>query len=189
MPKGQKANPEDAEAQLWGSAVQLGLRLTGRHSHMLGLVRDWLAKQSLIEYEGHSSSGPEAAKTDTTLARFILESAIENLYADYELDKLIDHAAELWSKETYEFGEDYPADLNDAEVQRQLMYGSKEKSGIGTGYPNELIERVVGLGQERWRRKGAGQGSSLVDGQKLMDRVNKSYPESPDDNKQEIVPF
>ena len=96
---------------------------------MLSEVREWLAEKALVEYDGHSGSSVEVAKTDTSLAGFLLKAAIENLYADRLIDMLITEAAAIWSKENMvnEFGEVEPID---ADCVRMLL---KQVSEVAAG--------------------------------------------------------
>ena len=180
MPKAPKNSSDDPDAALWGPSVQLGIRLTGRQDHMLSAVREWLAKKPIIDLDGKTGVGPEVAKTNTTLARFLIEGALENLYADLQIDQLIDHAALLWSQERhYEPDAEFPSDLTDEVVTSHMIYGTDKRhagidtEGVGTSYPKDLIEAVVHQGFLRWKEQGVASANQLVDGKRLLSRMER----------------
>ena len=139
---------------------------------MLSDVREWLAEKPLVEYDGASGSGAEVAKTDTSLAGFLLKAAIENLYADRLIDLLIDEAAEIWSQETMpsEFEGDEPID---SEYVRWMLKRKcpAEINGISADVQNQLIEQ----GRLRYKSEGVKKNAGMVAGTHIRDRFTKRF--------------
>ena len=139
---------------------------------MLSEVREWLAKKPLVEYDGASGSSAEVAKTDTSLAGFLLKAAIENLYADRLIDRLINIAAGFWSQEyrTDEFGEQVPVS---AEWVRRLL--KKASPLAADGIPSDLLSQIVEQGRLRYKTEGVNQKEGLISGTHIRDRFNKHF--------------
>ena len=148
---------------------------------MLAVVREWLAEKPLVEYDGASGSGVEVAKTDTSLAGFLLKAAIENLYADRLIDKLIDEAAAIWAKEYVLNDALGEAEAINAHTVRRLL---KEVSHAANGVPSDVLDQIIGQGQIRYKSEGVKQKAGLISGALLKDRFNKRFdqrilPDSP----------
>ena len=147
---------------------------------MLSDVREWLAEKPLVEYDGASGSGVEVAKTDTSLAGFLLKAAIENLYADRMIDFLIDKAAEIWSEERMSTEFEYTEPINSAYVRWNL----KEKCPAETdGISSDLIDQIIEQGRIRYKSEGVKQKAGLITGTHIRDRFNKRFDQRhlPDD--------
>ncbi|BEV36687.1 hypothetical protein CREGCYN_14990 [Synechococcus sp. M16CYN] len=140
---------------------------------MLSDVREWLAEKPLVEYDGASGSGIEVAKTDTSLAGFLLKAAIENLYADRMIDVLIDEAADIWSQEMMPSElELYPNPIDSEHVRYQLKKRCPaETNGISADVLNQLIEQ----GRLRYKSEGIKKNTGLVAGTHIRDRFNKRF--------------
>ena len=154
------------------------LKLDPARSQMLIELREWLTSQEIVEFAGSKVSGFEASKTSTTVARWLLESAIDALYADRLLDGLIDVAADLWAEDPYTSdkifrSEDgYPKEeVNELFVQRIL-----QDEGLVSGLPADLILKLVMEGKARWKKRGSkAKLRGPVSGELLAARFKERY--------------
>ena len=145
--------------------------MDARMTSMLSDVREWLAEKPLVEYDGASGSGAEIAKTDTSLAGFLLKAAIENLYADRLIDLLIDEAAAIWSEEYMPSGCEYPDPINSEYVRYKLKEKFPEAEGISADVQNQLIEQ----GRLRYKSEGVKKNAGMVAGTQIRDRFNRRF--------------
>jgi len=176
-------------------SIQVGIRLDPRMTSMLSDVRDWLAEKPLVEYDGASGSGAEVAKTDTSLAGFLLKAAIENLYADRLIDLLIDEAAAIWSEEYMPSEFEIADPINSEYVRWQLKEKFPEANGISADVLSQLIEQ----GRLRYKSEGVKKNAGMVAGTHIRDRFNKRFesrrlPEDPttlesETHSKNVIPF
>lgn len=138
---------------------------------MLSDVREWLAEKPLVEYDGASGSGAEVAKTDTSLAGFLLKAAIENLYADRLIDLLIDEAADIWSQETMPSEFEYPDPIDSEYVRYQLKEKLPEANGVSADVLNQIVEQ----GRLRYKSEGVKKNAGMIAGTHIRDRFNKRF--------------
>ena len=139
---------------------------------MLSEVREWLAEKPLVDYDGHSGSSAEVAKTDTSLAGFLLKAAIENLYADRVIDMLITEAAQIWSRENIvnDSGKVEPID------EKMVLKIIKHVSDVDAGcLPPELLDQIIEQGRIQYKLEGAKRKTGLLSGTHLKDRFNKRF--------------
>ena len=158
-------------------SIQVGIRLDARMTSMLADVRKWLAEKPLVEYDGASGSGAEVAKTDTSLAGFLLKAAIETLYADRMIDLLIDKAAEIWAEEQY-FDDEFGNLVSVGPYYVRLNL--KEKCPSETaGLSSDLLDQLIEQGNIRYKSEGLKQKAGLIPGTRIRDRFNQNFGTTP----------
>lgn len=110
--------------------IQVGIRLEESTSKMLAEIREWISTKPNVDFLGEEDKGYAVSASDTTLARFILESGIKALFADMQNDQLIEEVAQMWKELR-----------NPWTVQNKL----EEKYGL----PADLEKKLVVLGFKR----------------------------------------
>ena len=131
--------------------IQVGIRLEESTSKMLAEIREWISNKPNVDFLGEEDKGSAVSASDTTLARFILESGIKALFSDMQNDQLIEEVAQMWKE------------INSA---GKIHYRLSEKYGL----PVELEKKLIVLGWKRSQEQAkAGQFSNVKSQAKRLD--------------------